>query len=651
MLWGTFVGLIFIMVFYNFILYVGVKDVVYLYYVGYMISILTEMGLLHGFIALIYPKPVTFFITENITVIHYCVVFFALNFALKYLRFDQDANRIYKFGRWVTFLLIPFAVSAPFMKEYESAQLYFVIQGFCYVFILYLLSKKIRANFSWAKYYFISWFPVYVGAAVTPALLLGMVEYSFWVRNAMLISVMIEATLIAMALASRLRSTEAKVLYSTTHDQIFDLANKSLLTSSIGEQIRRNTRGYSYTILVAEIKQFHVFSPYLTAEQLIQLTYKTASVIEESFAQLPLLVLDSNKGDLKHAFVFKDGIIGIAVESTEMEEIHEVLNKAETAFPVHFESPTMNVSINCVFGLATSTDAPHPEQVASKALQVINSVKKKSLFYGQYNATAEDKELRKIYLVAELKKAIEENQLQLYFQPQVILESARPCGGEALLRWDHPTLGFIPPDEFIPIAEDTGLIEHLTRWVITKGFEAQVELKSRGHELTLSLNVSTLDIISKPMCQFVIDMAEKLDIDAKRIILEVTETASIFDQENFEINLNQLSNAGFKIAIDDFGTGYSSLSYLSSYPIYELKIDKSLIFNLATSKKDELIIKATLSMAESLNMLVVAEGIENKLASEKLASFNCAVAQGYYFAKPMPLENYVEWLVMKGKGD
>jgi hypothetical protein len=179
MLWGIFVGLIFIMAVYNLILYMGVKDIVYLFYIGYLLSVLTDMGMLHGFIVFLFPKFIVEFLINHLTAIHYFIVFFGLLFALKFLKFDEDKSPIFKLGKIIAGLLILFAISTIWMKEYIAVQIYFVVQGVVYLFIFGLLIIKIRGNFSWAKYYFISWLPLYIGGAITPLFFIGILEYSF----------------------------------------------------------------------------------------------------------------------------------------------------------------------------------------------------------------------------------------------------------------------------------------------------------------------------------------------------------------------------------------------------------------------------------------------------------------------------------------
>ena len=638
LLWGTLVGLVCVMAFYNVILYIAVRDVVYVYYVGYIITVLLEMGLLHGFAIYLLPIPIVDFFTKYLTVVHYLIIFFGLLFALKYLRFENDDNLDNKIGKFVAYSMLPIAISTSFLKEYVAVQIYFVVQGFIYIFVFYLLVRKYRENFSWAKYYFISWMPVYLGGAVTPLFLTGYIEYDFWTRNALLIAVMIEASLISMGLASRLRSNEKQILYHITHDQTFNIANNAMLVQAL------NNRKNNYAIVVAEIRNYHTFSPYLATNQLKALLIKVAKTVQNELGSRKLVRIDQHNRQLPFGFIAKEGVLGFCINHDKADRISQALAQLNDVFPIHYASDKMDLSVHCHFGFALSTDGTHPAHIANKALQILNTARNDVNAYARYTSWIANEEQRKILLVAELLKAIESDSLELFHQPQMALAGNMVCGSETLLRWQHPTLGFIPPDEFVQIAEDTGIIGQLTHWVVKRSFEQHLKINALGFDQKTSVNLSVYDIIDDGLCSFVIEQAQQLEICPTSIVLEVTETSNIEDSYRFKKNLAMLSDAGFKIAIDDYGTGYSSLNYLSEHSIYELKIDKSLITNLADNPKNELIVNATLSMAKSLNIKVVAEGTEDIAVIDMLRNLDCDIAQGYYFSKPIPIDDYLIWL-------
>ncbi|MDX1696515.1 MAG: EAL domain-containing protein, partial [Ketobacteraceae bacterium] len=245
--------------------------------------------------------------------------------------------------------------------------------------------------------------------------------------------------------------------------------------------------------------------------------------------------------------------------------------------------------------------------------------------------------------------AIEQDSLQLYFQPQVDLKTQQVTGAEVLIRWIHSEHGFIPPDEFIPLAERTGVIQPLTYWICKNAFAALKRFKTKGFDLSLSINISARNLQDRLFQSTVLQLAENEQLSTSEIILELTETAVMVNPEEALEMLNALSRTGIKLSIDDFGTGYSSLSYLKRLPVKELKIDRTFVMEMAQNPDDQVIVDTTLQMAHNLGLIVVAEGIEDQETLNYLASKGCDYAQGYHIARPMPESEFVEWMKHQGR--
>lgn len=242
---------------------------------------------------------------------------------------------------------------------------------------------------------------------------------------------------------------------------------------------------------------------------------------------------------------------------------------------------------------------------------------------------------------AALSLAIEQDQFCLYYQPQIDLPSGKVIGFEGLLRWRHPELGIKLPDSFIPLAERTGQIDQLTDIVIAKGFEFISKLDPK---LSFSLNISAKSIKDDSLLTILDNACQAYTVSPHRIVLELTETATMIDPVRAEHILTQLRSKGFRISIDDFGTGYSSMAQLAKLPFTELKIDKSFVTTMEFSSKSRKVVASTIKLAESLGLSTVAEGIENSIAAIGLRELGCQFGQGYYFARPMNDESALTWL-------
>jgi diguanylate cyclase (GGDEF)-like protein len=260
-----------------------------------------------------------------------------------------------------------------------------------------------------------------------------------------------------------------------------------------------------------------------------------------------------------------------------------------------------------------------------------------------YDREKDDNSVRSLVLTGELRRAIETRSLFLAFQPKVDLRSGRVCGVEALSRWVHPVHGFIPPDQFIPHAERTGLIQPLTQWCLETALERIVELRAKVPELSVAVNLSTRSLHAGDVPKTIEGLISKWGIRPEGLTLEVTESALMEDPQRSLDVLHRLSALGLRLSIDDFGTGYSSLAYLKSLPVDELKIDKAFVMHLHEDERDAKIVRSTIDLAHGLGLQVVAEGVETEAHVAALAAFGCDVGQGYLFSKPLPVDQWLAW--------
>jgi len=250
----------------------------------------------------------------------------------------------------------------------------------------------------------------------------------------------------------------------------------------------------------------------------------------------------------------------------------------------------------------------------------------------------------RLVLETNLRKAIDDHNLILYYQPQIDIASGNVVGMEALIRWSHPELGIVPPAQFIPVAEETGLILPIGRWVIRESCRQWNEWKENGYKpIVISVNLSAKQLQSE-LVDVVKDSLDEYDVDPKFIELEITETAVMKNVEDAIEILKELENIGIKISIDDFGTGYSSLNYLAKLPLHALKIDRSFIQNVSVSEEDATIVSTVIAMAHKLHLEVIAEGVEKESDLQFLKEQHCEKYQGFYFSPPVPSNVAVKWL-------
>jgi EAL domain-containing protein (putative c-di-GMP-specific phosphodiesterase class I) len=248
--------------------------------------------------------------------------------------------------------------------------------------------------------------------------------------------------------------------------------------------------------------------------------------------------------------------------------------------------------------------------------------------------------------------AIPRGQLVLHYQPNAVLSTGEAQGVEALIRWQHPTLGLVPPDQFIPMAEHTGLIKALTSWVLNTALCQLRDWRERNDQhfphLSMAVNLSTRSLLDDAFPAEVVAALDRWDVPADMLELEITESSIMSDPVKAHRLLSELSAIGVRIAIDDFGTGYSSLAYLKDLPVDQLKIDKSFVLNMLCDPNDAIIVKSVIDLGHNLGLKTVAEGIEDLDTWQQLTNLGCDSAQGYFLAKPLPAADLETWFQQRG---
>jgi diguanylate cyclase (GGDEF)-like protein/PAS domain S-box-containing protein len=272
--------------------------------------------------------------------------------------------------------------------------------------------------------------------------------------------------------------------------------------------------------------------------------------------------------------------------------------------------------------------------------------------YRFFTSDIQDRADRSLLLSNALRRAMERHQLELHYQPQISLQTGQVIGAEALLRWRHPELGAVSPAEFIPVAENSGLILAIGEWVIRTATTQLAEWIRLGMApMTMAVNLSTVQFRNANLPQLITSILEEVGLPAHLLELELTEGLAMTNPEGAIAVMNDLRQRGIQMSIDDFGTGYSSLSYLKRFQVYKLKIDQSFVRDITEDPDDRAIVGAIISMASTLGMLTLAEGVETEGQLEFLSSRGCTEAQGYYFSRPLPAADFESYIRASNKAD
>ena len=422
---------------------------------------------------------------------------------------------------------------------------------------------------------------------------------------------------------------EEKVKYLAFYDSLTGLPNRAMFENEINKQLSLNIQGNYFMIAYIDIDNFKTINDSM-GHQVgdLFLTYLGERLKAE--VREPNLV--ARLGGDEFAILFVR-----TLKNEVLEQLESFKQRVSRTWNIENHQFYISMSVGVVAypfdGLDSTTLLKNADIAMYSAKR---EGKNRVLFYKEDISDSNTKHLR---MINNLQYGIDGEQFVLYYQPQYSLDTNTIIGVEALVRWLHPEEGFIPPSEFIPIAEESGQIYKLERWIVKKALEQKTEWEEQGyHDLVMSVNLSGKTLTSSINFKEIEKIIADSQVDFDKIIIEITETASISDVEIVIKHLRRLRELGIRIALDDFGTGYSSLNYLKMFPINIIKLDRSFINAINENGVDMLLIKNILTLAHDLEFEVVAEGIETDDQLEFLKNSLCEAGQGYLFSRPLPIE-------------
>ena len=431
------------------------------------------------------------------------------------------------------------------------------------------------------------------------------------------------------------RETENKIVYMAHHDEVTDLPNRALLQERLRQGLTRVGRGESLAVLCLDLDDFKTVNDTLghpvgdsllksVAERLQCCIRETDTVARFGGDEFAILQISIN-----------DSIDATALARQIVEVIHA---------PFDLGGHIVNIGISIGIAIAP-TDGVNPDQLLKNADLALYRAKSEGR--GLYRFYEPEMDLRmrtRRALELDLRKALVNGEFELHYQPFVNLQQNEVCGLEALLRWRHPERGMVSPNEFIPIAEDIGIIAPIGEWVLR---QACAEAKTWPEHSIVAVNLSPSQLKTEKFVQVVISTLAASGLQAHRLELEITESALLQNNEFTRATMHQLRNLGVRISMDDFGTGYSSLGYLQSFPFDKIKIDRSFINTLSNGHGSVAILKAIISLANSMGMTTIAEGVETAAQLEIVRAEGCDEMQGYLFSPAVPAKEIARFFMQQ----
>lgn len=662
---AVYYGILFTIIVFNLFIFIALRERVYLLYVlstfGYLLIIACLNGIAYPLLwpdspavqnqAMLLSIPLTMLVT--------------LWFSGTFLDLQRFSPRM-DWALRAMMVINGLAALATFVLDYNTAIRLVVALSIPGCLLLTLLGPQqwLRGNRQ-AMYYTLAWGALTLGSAITAFNKYALLPTNVLTVYGIEMGSALQAMLLALALAIRIyrerqdkvlaqaaelnalearRQVERRLMDQALHHPLTGLPNRSSFEMTLADRLRHHpdqrlgvcvihldnlpsvtkTLGHHNTDRILELaaREYHAIlrevPGILPVARTDRQTFYLAAMDSQSFAMLA----DARTAEAAARTVLRC-----------LERIRRPIDYLGMQIPLE---PRIGVAIHPEHGNDANT-------LIRRAIIAEDSDRARDRGLAYYRTSRDAYSTDRLTLASELRRAMEQNELALYLQPKLNLRTDTVVGMEALIRWPARASS-IRPDQMVQMAEQTGLIKPLTRWVLEQALTLRTALLEAGHTLDLSVNISPNNLREADFALHVQRLMRSHHRHQGAVTFEVTETSMMLDPANALNALNLLAGAGIRISIDDFGSGYSSLSYIKQLPATEIKIDRSLVRDLTTQNEDRVIVQTTIDMCHSLGYRVVAEGVEDIATADALRAMGCDMIQGYLLTPPLPLEGFIDWL-------
>ncbi|WP_369600340.1 EAL domain-containing protein [Hahella sp. SMD15-11] len=665
---ALYYGMMLVMILFNLFLYVSLRERVYLYYIAFVFSFAMVQLHISGFPAQYLWKTMPAMQDQMLLFFVPCITLFTSLFTRNFLDTATHApfaDRFFRVMTWLSWLAIGLSLLLPYEASIKlSLAIVIPTSTACLVTgpVLWARGHTI------ARFYSIAWFCITLAALALAFSKFGWIPRTFLTEHGLQFGSAMEAVLLSMALADRLNAerehrfrvqarlleesrqrekAENRLMHAALHHPLTGLPNRTYFENWFGSLSQKGFTPGSLMLGIIHLRRFHEVNKTLGHLQADALLMKISQILNTRAANMPGLVALESDGDRRWYLFALEGVsFGMLLDSTRDPEVVKHFETLARLAAEPFEFNDLNIDAGGVAGLSGFAEAGQDGATLIRHAQIAVDVgAREKALVTCYSDALNPYNARRLRLAGELRRALQNDQLSLYFQPKVCLRTGSVNSLEALLRWHHPELGFVPPDEFIPIAEKTGIIHALTEWVIRKAVATVAEMTAQGLPLSVAVNISPVNLKEPDFVQRLQAILDSHQVPACLLILEITETAMMADPARALSVMKGLDEMGVRLSIDDFGTGYSSFSYIRDLPVREVKIDRSFVMKLDQNESDRVIVRTMINMCHDLGFEVVAEGVENRAISEALRDMGSDYLQGYHFSRPLPFSQLEQWLV------
>ena len=666
---GLFYGVLLAMIFYNLFIFISTRDVSYLYYIVYIGSTVMTALAINGYaFQYLWPSSpllanISIPILMSITLL--TAGLFSRHF-LKTWEFSYFSDLVLKA---LPVLAIGSLISISVIDRSTSLKIAIISNAFTCLVILavsiYGTYKKQRR----AYFFVAAWGVLLIGSILRNLVSFDLVPSTFLTYYSIQIGIMIEVFILSLALGDRINTdkldkfravesmlriskqqteTEKRQIYQSLHDPLTNCPNQLFCEDQLKETIHNKAIiDETVSVLCIQFNNFHDINYTLGHETGDQILISLIDRLNQQVSTWPNVIELEHINEKPKIIAKVEGVcIALFFNKQTQYSIIEVIEQISNIIhePIAFEN--MLLDIDAHMGVSMSPEhGSSPKTLIRKAMVAVKAAKKTKRLSVIYSANIDNYSTKRLSLMGELKQAISNNELELFYHPKIDLSTMKMISMEALIRWNHPEQGLLGPDKFIDLAEGSGIIRPLTHWVIENAISVCDQLNKTGYDISVAVNISARNLLEEDFVDQVVQILTRAQFDPGHLTLEVVESALVEDFNQTILKLEKLKDYGVKLSIDDFGTGYSSLSYIKKLPVEELKIDRSFVGDMLKSPEDQAIIDTTITLSRKFKLNVVAEGIEDQETMNLLKDMGCDTAQGYFFTKPLNISKLNDWLV------
>lgn len=667
LLWGLYFGIMLALAIYNCFLFLSMRDMAYFYYVISLLGVISLMLAISG----LGDQYVWMNSSITLYVLPLSTSVTCLSLLCFTIRFLQKNNirpgirNIINIQIGLSILAAVYVAFAPQSGAFISGVVAMISIGVLFVSGVSALMSGVPI----ARYFVLATTVFSLGAVLYMANVFGYLSPSRVTNHAVQVGSMLEALLLSFALAHRIKEerkhkliamekmeiaqnamvkVQELALQQALHDATTKMPNDSLLNNRVSELIERHEEFDSFALGLLYFPQLKEISSSMGRQLSEELFGRMVAKLNEEL-QNDIQSIPVEESSHSHLAVVEFGsVVYLCKTGPEFRPIHDYADRLLQLNETLLDVGGISLRLKAYCGIAMY---PKHGDRAELLLQHASAARDYGLRAHEhlniYSTEVDTFGRRRLALVGALAQAIKKRELEIHVQPQFECVSGMLCGAEVLARWNSETFGMVSPVEFIEVAEESGLMGELTKYIVEESFKLLRRLHENGLMISISINLSVQNLMDPRIISFVVTCAEQQLVSLTNVIFEVTETSMSDDMETVIANLNQLASTGCRVALDDYGTGYSSLAYLSRMPIQELKIDRSFIGHMERNTSDYRIVENTIKLARALQIQTVAEGVENEHTLTAVTRLGCDRVQGYYLAKPMSVALFNEWLLKR----